>query len=50
MCYPVSAKFIGPLDRIGKSVIGPICAFYSRTGLSNVSSDTMYTARIDRVL
>ena len=41
--YPVSAKFIGPSDRQDKYVIGPICLISSRTEMSDVASNTMYT-------
>ena len=40
---PVSAKFIGPTDRQDKYVIGPICLISSRTEMSDVASNTMYT-------
>ena len=40
---PVSAKFIGPSDRQDKYAIGPICLISSRTEMSDVASNTMYT-------
>ena len=39
----VSAKFIGPSDRQDKYVIGPICLISSRTEMTDVASNTMYT-------
>ena len=39
----VSAKFIGPSDRQDKYVIGPICLISSRTEMSDVDSNSMYT-------
>ena len=39
----VSAKFIGPSDRQDKYVIGPFCLISSRTEMSDVASNTMYT-------
>ena len=39
----VSAKFIVPSDRQDKYVIGPICLISSRTEMSDVASNTMYT-------
>ena len=40
---PVSAKFTGPSDRQNKYVIGPICLIPSRTKMSDVASNTIYT-------
>ena len=39
----VSAKFIGPFDRQDKYVISPICLISSRTEMSDVAPNTMYT-------
>ena len=41
--HPVSTKFIGPSDRQDKYVISPICLISSRTEMSDVASNTMYT-------
>ena len=41
--YSVSAKFIGLSDRQDKYVIGLICLISSRTEMSDVASNTMYT-------
>ena len=39
----MSAKFIWPLDRQDKYVIGPICLISSPTEMYDVASNTMFT-------